>query len=285
MKSFLKTVSLLLAAAILLTSCAGRPADTADAVKTPLSVQTAAAAPTLDATPAATPELTPEPTPEPTPVPDTANAAYRDYLGSGADAFLNGNGNGETEAPAETPAAQEEEEPEATARPSGAVDYSRLLAKKNQTYDRTAAELNTLKSDFPWKKDYTLMIYMIGSNLESAQGSATKDIREMLAASPDFSKINVILYTGGSVRWNTDIPCDRNCIVDLSRDPEEWVVASTEKNADMGAPEALTGFVNFTTKNYPADHYGLIFWDHGGGPLFGYGSDELFSGWVYCLQD
>ena len=45
--------------------------------------------------------------------------------------------------------------------------------------------------------DYTLMIYMIGSDLESKYHSATIDILEMLKV-PDTSGINIILETGGS---------------------------------------------------------------------------------------
>jgi hypothetical protein len=34
---------------------------------------------------------------------------------------------------------------------------------------------------------------------------------------------------------------------------------------DMGNPDTLTAFVVFTIENYPADHYVLDLWDHGGG--------------------
>ena len=107
------------------------------------------------------------------------------------------------------------------------------------------------------------MVYMIGSNLESKNGCASADISEMLKSGIDLADTNVILYTGGSQRWSTDIPCDRNCVVDLARPAEEWVVASTEKNADMGASQTLSEFVDFAAASYPADHYALVFWDHG----------------------
>ena len=41
--------------------------------------------------------------------------------------------------------------------------------------------------------------------------------------------------------------------------------------------ETLADFVNFSTEYFPAQHYGLVLWDHGAGPLWGYGSDELFD--------
>ncbi len=158
-------------------------------------------------------------------------------------------------------------------------ELSRAIAKKNQEFNVEDAEITQSASDLPAaKKNYTLMVYMIGSNLESKNGCASADISEMLKSGIDLADTNVILYTGGSQRWSTDIPCDRNCVVDLARPAEEWVVASTEKNADMGASQTLSEFVDFAAANYPADHYALIFWDHGGGPLWGYGVDELFSG-------
>ena len=54
-------------------------------------------------------------------------------------------------------------------------------------------------------KDYTVMVYIVGSNLESRLGAATTDIGEMKQAGIDFGKINLLVYTGGSRRWVSDI--------------------------------------------------------------------------------
>ena len=154
---------------------------------------------------------------------------------------------------------------------------ARALARKNQDFDPTDAVIH---GDFSVHeaKNYTLMVYMIGSNLESKLGSASADLAEMEDSGLKFDDVNLILYTGGSARWFADVPCDKNCVIDMSLAEEDRVVAGTEKNADMGAFETLAAFVNYCTECYPAEHYGLIFWDHGGGPLWGYGADELFSG-------
>lgn len=175
--------------------------------------------------------------------------------------------------------ASEQEPRDEEAAGEGSEELSRLLGKKNQEYDPLSCIL-TAEEGFTAaeKRNYTVMIYMIGSNLESAGGNATLDLAEMQEAGLDYSRTNLLVYTGGSMRWNSDVPCDRNCVLDLSRDSADRIVASTEKNADMGAPDALAEFVNFAAENYPADHYALFFWDHGGGPLWGYGSDELFGG-------
>ena len=131
------------------------------------------------------------------------------------------------------------------------------------------------------KKDYTVMVYIVGSNLESRYGSATNDIAEMRQAGLDYDKTNLLVYTGGSKRWVSDIPSTSNNVLDLSKDPEEKdskerIVAHTDKSANMGIPQTLSEFVNYCAENYPAQHYGLILWNHGGGPLFVYVSNVLF---------
>ena len=125
-------------------------------------------------------------------------------------------------------------------------------------------------------KDYTVMIYIIGSDLESKLGAATEDIQEMRDAGVDFDKTNLLLYAGGSRRWLSDIPNNVNSVLDLSKE-DSWITAQTSESVDMGCPETLTEFINYCTTNYPAEHYSLILWDHGGGPLWGYGCDELFD--------
>ncbi len=128
------------------------------------------------------------------------------------------------------------------------------------------------------EKTYTVMIYMIGSDLESQIGAATRDLQEIQMSGVDFEQVNVLVYTGGSARWNTNVPTETSTVLDLSKSAEDWIVASTEEAADMGDSSNLRNFVNFCQANYPAEHNALIFWDHGGGPLMGYGSDELFGG-------
>ena len=126
-------------------------------------------------------------------------------------------------------------------------------------------------------KAYTVMVYIVGSNLESRMGAATSDIDEMKDAGLDYENTNLILYTGGSLRWVSGIPNDVNSVLDLSKDDDLRFTAQTDMSANMGTPETLAEFINYCTRNYPAEHYALILWNHGGGPLWGYGNDELFG--------
>ncbi|MBR3236754.1 zinc-ribbon domain-containing protein [Candidatus Saccharibacteria bacterium] len=121
-------------------------------------------------------------------------------------------------------------------------------------------------------KDRTIMVYMIGSNLESEGAAASLDINEMKGSSFDGEHTKILLYTGGSEKWALDeISPDENAIFEVA-DGQINKVKVYEKSL-MTEPQNVVDFVNFAYENYSADLYDLIFWDHGGGPIFGYGQD------------
>lgn len=137
--------------------------------------------------------------------------------------------------------------------------------------------LSTLRTDvkISSEKEYTIMIYMVGSNLESGNGCASRDIEEMLGSGVDSSKINVLIYTGGTPIWKNGIPGSQNMIY-IIEEGERVEVASTETPQNMGEANSLYEFLQFTCNYYPAKHYALICWDHGNGPIYGFGNDENF---------
>ena len=128
-------------------------------------------------------------------------------------------------------------------------------------------------------QEYTIMLYMVGTNLESDPngGYATRDILEVVESGMDLSRVNFLIYTGGTRYWHCNIPSDCNVIYQVVNGDIE-AVAATETPANTGDPNTFLDFLSYTYNNYPAKHYGLVCWDHGGGPLGGYGSDELFNG-------
>lgn len=120
----------------------------------------------------------------------------------------------------------------------------------------------------------TIMIYMVGSNLESEYGAATIDLNEMVNSKADFENINLLVYTGGSKNWRTEnISSNENAVFKVNANGIEKV--KTYPKNEMGKSSTLLQFLNFTYDNYKAESYGLIFWDHGGGPIHGYGLDEF----------
>ena len=123
------------------------------------------------------------------------------------------------------------------------------------------------------KDTVTIMVYMCGTDLESKYGMGTKDIQEMLSATLS-DKVNLIIETGGCNKWqNNVISSSKNQIYKI----ENGKLKCLQKDAGTAAmtdPNNLTSFIKYCEKNYPADRNMLIFWDHGGGSLSGYGYDE-----------
>ena len=165
-----------------------------------------------------------------------------------------------------------------------------IMGKEDTDYNRAAQNKRVAEMDVKVSalhastelpviadKDYTVMVYIVGSNLESRYGAATNDLNEMIGAGIDYNKVNLLVYTGGSKRWNSDISNTYNSVLNMADGESLQVAAKTGETADMGTPQTLADFINYCTTNFPARHYGLVLWDHGAGPLWGYGSDELFS--------
>ncbi len=110
------------------------------------------------------------------------------------------------------------------------------------------------------QKEWTIMVYMLGSDLESRGKAASKDIMEMLAGTTNSANsINVVLTTGSSERlgWKTL----KRIYIENGR---RYVLDDLGKQK-MGNPKTLSGFVNWAKEEFPAQHYALILWSHGGG--------------------
>lgn len=122
----------------------------------------------------------------------------------------------------------------------------------------------------------TLMVYMVGSDLESKSSSASSDLEEMIASGIDLSKHNVVVCAGGSTKWeNEAVSPDK--LTTLHLDNGGFVVDRTEDAVSMGDSAPLAAFLNYAYEQYPADRHALILWDHGMGPVIGYGKDILFD--------
>ena len=119
----------------------------------------------------------------------------------------------------------------------------------------------------------TIMVYMVGSDLESKHASATTDLLEMSENIPQLEDINIVVYLGGANQYYSDfIEDDENAILELST--SGFSPVETLEPQNMGSSDTLSYFINYVTDNYQSDQYSLILWDHGGGPLLGYGLDE-----------
>lgn len=122
----------------------------------------------------------------------------------------------------------------------------------------------------------TIMVYMVGSDLESNYGAATMDLAEMEEALPDSGENNVVVCAGGASEWqNSVISEDEQTILKLENG--SFKVTDTFDSQNMGEAENLSSFITQCIEAYDTDMYSLILWNHGGGPVVGYGIDENYN--------
>ena len=122
--------------------------------------------------------------------------------------------------------------------------------------------------------DWTVMAYMSGDNSLSAEVGA--DLNEMKAG-----------MTAATNRMGLIALADRGGDGDTSLyhlqytgNSSEMVVVNgsgvipTDGEADMSSPSTLSAFINWSTRNYPAQRYMLVLWGHGGDLFTGIGPDK-----------
>ena len=123
----------------------------------------------------------------------------------------------------------------------------------------------------------TILMYMNGSDLETDDGQASVDIEEMIAAGQS-EKVNVLVETLGTKEWSSkyNISSKETQIHKVEKDGLVTVRTGMGQ-LDCTKEETLRDFIKWGAENYPADRYILLLWDHGGGPVYGFGSDEFQS--------
>ena len=123
------------------------------------------------------------------------------------------------------------------------------------------------------KKAYTVFLLINGTDLETYNGCAAEDIDEMLSSEFDPDVVNVLLMTGGTAKWhNDDIPV-YTCISRI--DGAGLTELASMGEASVVDYKTVSQFIDYGIKNFPAEKYGFVFWNHGGGTVGGYGVDEL----------
>ena len=135
------------------------------------------------------------------------------------------------------------------------VSYTENEITKSTTYTVTVKEDN--------KAEWTIMLYICGSDLESENGFATSDINEILSVSGQPDDVNFIIETGGSSSWSkSGISSDNLGRWHVSG---KKLVKDTEiSDAGMGERSTFESFLNWGLNNYPAEKTGVILWNHGG---------------------
>ncbi|MBQ3269588.1 MAG: hypothetical protein IJH09_06670 [Clostridia bacterium] len=170
--------------------------------------------------------------------------------------------------------------------------------------------------------EWTVMLYMCGSDLESQHGLGTYNLNDIASMwlpgqltaregdsvvlkdwRPD--QVNVVVETGGARAWHgmepdedgrtlgVDIATDRlqRYVFDVAYSEEAYGYVPTMSLADerplasMGVPGTLSDFIRWAAGEYPAKKYALVLWDHGGGSRTGLFVDELFDNDILYLYE
>jgi len=110
---------------------------------------------------------------------------------------------------------------------------------------------------------WTVMVYMDGDN--SLDYCAWDDLSEMESIGSS-NEVNIVtqvdLYNSCSSTYRYFVTgAEQGSIYPLY--PNDIVQTLPEQN--MADPAVLNNFISWGINNYPADHYILILWDHGGG--------------------
>ncbi|AKB23899.1 hypothetical protein MSMTP_0430 [Methanosarcina sp. MTP4] len=112
-------------------------------------------------------------------------------------------------------------------------------------------------------------IYMVGSDLESESGYASRDILEILEGLPTNPEdMEVVLAYGGAAAegWKGMTIAD---LEDLRQDADDEVVGNEAYHrevytrANMGDKKSLETFLSYIRDNYESEKVLLVFWDHG----------------------
>jgi hypothetical protein len=127
-----------------------------------------------------------------------------------------------------------------------------------------------------------IAIYMVGSDLESEDNYATKDIGEILAGIPEnTNQSDLVIGYGGSRKmgWNglTFAP-----LANIRDDYKNGIIGDEKKyqsrdtEINMGSSEGFSVFLQKIKELGRYDRYILLFWDHGGA-YYGICLDENYE--------
>lgn len=138
------------------------------------------------------------------------------------------------------------------------LDYSNTTTTYSPYGDVDTFALDS-KSKTP-EKEWTFIIYMAADN--DLRSFAARNIKQMAQAGSN-DRINIIVHLDIRLAGNKKVTrryyVDKNRIVHINGDD------ATSQRMDSGLPETLISFCRFAIKNYPAQHYALMFWNHGSG--------------------
>lgn len=137
------------------------------------------------------------------------------------------------------------------------------------------------------KAEWTVMIYLCGTDLESDGAMASGNLTEIAQMTPNDS-VNVVIETGGTKQWyaqDVGLDIDPKKLQRYSYDENGYALVEEAPLQNMASADTLSDFVSWGKANYPAEKYMLVLWDHGGGSVTGLIVDELHDNAVMSLDE
>lgn len=120
---------------------------------------------------------------------------------------------------------------------------------------------------------WTFMAYVVGDT--DLEPYALDDLTEM-ASVGSTDELNIVAMVDRNPDYSADGLLNLDDWEDtklLEVQQDEFVVLDELGELDTGDPATLSGFIETAMTDYPADHYALMLWDHGGG-WTGMGADK-----------
>ena len=130
--------------------------------------------------------------------------------------------------------------------------------------------------------DWTILVYICGSDLESQYSLASNNMQQMIDSYTG-SNVRFVVETGGAEHWENGASpenLDRYLITG-----GRCELVDRQPCASMGDADTLADFLRWGLKAYPAAHVGLVLWDHGSGCINGVCFDELADNESLYLTD
>ncbi|SEW27025.1 hypothetical protein SAMN05216413_1773 [Ruminococcaceae bacterium KH2T8] len=171
--------------------------------------------------------------------------------------------------------------------------YKKNRAARHTTEEEDPDETTTEETEptettvDPNADDWTILVYMCGSNLESRSGIASEFI-DWMNDETIADGVNVIVETGGSLAWNNTDPyfsgdsvqnvtIPANGLGRYKVEHDNVIDLGSAPAASMGSARTLSDFISWGASEYPAQKYMFVMWDHGFAEPYGcMEHDEVF---------
>lgn len=121
--------------------------------------------------------------------------------------------------------------------------------------------------------DWTVYLYLDGSDLETNFGAATANMVDLESGNISL-KSRALILAGGAAQWQNTFLSDPSFTYII-----KYKDGNCEKDelprTDMGAYETMRDFIKIAAQDEVSKHKMIIFWNHGAGTLGGFGIDEI----------